>query len=497
MGIKPLYYSEVDGPGGRRTLLIASEIRALLRSGLVPRQIDPTALATFVWNGFVNGPDTMVRGVRSFASGATATVSADEVRVNENRYWSPPRTEARDEAVEELREELAAAVRLRLVSDVPLGVFLSGGVDSSVVAALASGSGDGEVRTFSVGFEEPAYDESGHASAVAEALGTRHMRIVLTQRAFRDQLPGALDSIDQPTFDQLNTYMVSRAVRNAGMTVALAGVGGDELFGGYSSFVDLPLAARWAGRLGLLPQSVLAGLSIAAARWKLGRPGEVRPQVRWGKLADALATRGDVVDLYQVHYALFTESFYAELLNERDPGVAYGLSDERRRDLATLVASSPVSHAVSLLELSCFVGERLLRDCDAASMSVGLELRVPLLDHRVVEAVAAIPCERRFAPAQTKQLLKDLSLGGLDPKLFERPKAGFVLPIEVWLRQELRDEVDETLMDADLCARAGLSPGAVSRLWTAFQCRAPGIYWSRVWALYVLLYWCRRHGMSV
>jgi asparagine synthase (glutamine-hydrolysing) len=427
LGIKPLYYSVIDRGQGRRTLLVASEVRALLDSGLVERRIDPRALSTFVWNGFVNSATSIVHGIIGLPPGTTATVDPERLRVEARSYWRLPPSEVRPNAVTDLGRELEAAVELRLVSDVPLGIFLSGGVDSSAVAALAVRRARGPIRTFSVGFEEAEYDESVHAGSVAQALGTEHTHILLTQSRFLSQLDDALGSIDQPTFDQLNTYFVSRAVREAGATVALAGVGGDELFGGYTSFRDLPRASRAARYLAPLPAPAKRLLARAATRWAMGRAGAIRPQVRWGKLDDVLATRGEFVRAYQLHYALFTREFYDRLLDApRDTGVDYGLA---RNDL---------------------------RDCDAASMAVSLELRVPLLDHRVVEAAATVDERQRFHPVGSKRLLQELALTGLDPSFFTRPKAGFVLPIASWLQQELRPEVSSTFSDRDPPARGGV-----------------------------------------
>jgi asparagine synthase (glutamine-hydrolysing) len=219
--------------------------------------------------------------------------------------------------------------------------------------------------------------------------------------------------------------------------------------------------------------------------------------VRWGKLADVIATRGDLVAAYQVHYGLFAREFYETLLDAPQEGVDYGLGGDDLEHLRARVRTEPLLHAVSILELNSFVGNRLLRDCDAASMAVSLELRVPLLDHRVIEIAAAVQERQRFHPLGRKQLLKDLALTDLDPSLFARPKAGFVLPISSWLLRELGEDVSATFRDHDLSKRAGLRPEAVAALWEAFQARAPGIYWSRVWSLYVLLWWCRLHEMSV
>ncbi len=503
LGIKPLYYTAVEHAGGGTSLVFASEMRSLLESGLVERKLDPVGLASYLWNGFVPGPNTLVRGIELLPPGTRVTIDAGRAMPTPERYWSVPKAAKRKATVEDVRRELREAVRLRLISDVPLGVFLSGGIDSSAVAALAvdaRGGDGGQVHTFTIGFGESEYDESGYAQRVADQLGTRHRLIPLTEDAFKSQLDAALDSIDQPTFDAINTYFVSRAVREAGVTVALAGTGGDELFGGYRSFVDVPAAARWSRRLGWMPRPVAK--AVAAAKGG-GSSGGMPAQTRWGKLPDVLATRGDTLGLYQVSYALFTSEFLAELRaganghgHSNGNGTVYGLPPGRAAELDALIAGDPDLHAVSMLELSMFIGERLLRDTDAASMAVALEARVPLLDHEVVEAVAGLDADTRFSPPRSKRLLRELALSRLDPAIFDRPKSGFVLPIETWCRQGLRDRVADTFRDEGLCRQAGLNPGAVARLWAAFEAGSTGLYWSRIWSIFVLLWWCRRYGVS-
>ena len=499
LGIKPLYLMPVDQG---RTILFASELRSLLATNLSTRTLDPTGLATYLWNGYVVGPHTIIDGVQLLPPGTHMTIDAtDAFRHGEAQpaaYWRLPSADDRRTTVDELRHELETAVKLRMIADVPLGVFLSGGIDSSAVAALAVRSAGDAVHTFNIGFEQPEYDESPYAQQVAEALGTRHTCITLTEDTFRSHLDKALGAIDQPTFDGINTYFVSRAVREAGVTVALAGTGGDELFGGYRSFRDVPNAAGWSRRLAALPGPVVQAAASIATRIKTGRPGEVPPQTRWGKLGDALATRGDMLGTFQVSYSLFTRRFLRELSVERANGhlTRYGLPPQRADELAAAAGSNPVLHAISMLELTCFIGERLMRDTDAASMAVALEARVPLLDHRVVEAAAGLDENRRFHPLGRKQMLRDLALSDLDPTMFDRPKSGFVLPIDTWCRQGLNDQIDRTFHDTDAWQRIGIDPAAAAALWRSFNAGAPGLYWSRVWSLFVLSWWCQRYGVT-
>jgi asparagine synthase (glutamine-hydrolysing) len=507
LGIKPVYLARVRRPGGD-VLLFASELRALLATGLIERKLDPLALETYLWHGFVAGPDALARGVRRLEPGTALSISLDTLEEREWRFWTLPPFSARPDAdaIERLRDTLEDAVRIRLIADVPLGVFLSGGIDSSAISALAARAAPGQLRTFSVGFEELAYDESPYARQVAQHLGAEHTEVRLSQSSFVARLDDAIGCLDQPSFDAINTYFVSRAVREAGITVALAGTGGDELFGGYPSFVDLPRIARASQLAGFLPQALVRGLAQAIVRWKLGDAGDLAPQARWGKLPDALALRGQLVDLYQLACSIFTRGFLSELAPGLDwSRTRHGLDPSRCTALARAISGSPPLHAVSILELASFVGERLLPDTDTASMAVSLEVRVPLLDHRVVEQLARTSLDRRFQPLGRKQLLRDLALGDLPKDLFDRPKRGFELPMRAWMTgstassigTKLRERIDATFADTSACAAAGLSPGTVARLWRAFLDDRPGLYWSRPWALFVLLDWCRRERIAL
>jgi asparagine synthase (glutamine-hydrolysing) len=491
MGIKPLYVARSGG-----TLLFASEVRALLATGLVKRKLDRTALSSYLWNGFVVGPHTIIEGVELLPAGSMLA-AFDSGERELMRYWRQPSTDGTGDDTTELHDRLLQSVRMRLVADVPLGIFLSGGIDSSALAALASQVSDHPVQTFNISFDETEFDESPYARRVAESIGSEHHDIRLTEQNFAAQLSDALASIDQPTFDAINTYFVSRAVREAGLTVALAGTGGDELFGGYASFRELPSAMRWSRYASMMPEAWLRAAAAAVTRLKTGRPREVQPQTRWGKLGDALATRGDLLKMYQVSYGLFTEAFLEQLCATQGDEVEYGLPVGRARELEREASSCGLLGGISQLEQALFLGERLLRDIDAASMAVALEVRVPLLDHTIVEALAALGETTRFAPLGQKRLLRELGLSGVDPSLFDRPKSGFVLPLDVWCRRQIKDVIDSTFADQELCTAVGLRSEAVGRLWRSYQEGAPGLYWSRVWSLFVLLNWCREHEVTL
>ena len=497
LGIKPLYVARCPYPSGEWSLAFASEVRALLASGLLPNpRLRPEAAASMVWNGFIVGPQTAVEGVESLWPGQLRVYGGSGKEEVARDFWTvpPPATDSMDE--HRLSSILEECLRIHLISDVPLGVFLSGGVDSSAVANLAQKANRGPIHTFTLAFEEPEYNEGPIARRIAEGIGTSHREVVLTERQVVSQLDKALDSLDQPTFDGLNSYYMSHAVREAGFTVALVGTGGDELFGGYTSFRDLPQLQRWSQRLRWVPRgAVQAGARLLASTLQRTN-GAVRPQTRWAKLPDMVRRGNDLIGLYQLAYALFLPDFQRALVTaEVDGTLVDGLPAALRTRLEQEThARSPLS-AISLLEQRVFLGERLLRDNDAASMAASIEQRLPLVDQVLFEAVSRLPDAARYHPLLQKAVLRRIGLRGLDPGLFDRPKSGFVLPFDRWIRRGLSKAIDQTLRDPGAVTAAGLNPAAVRQLWQAFLDGAPGLYWSRIWAIYVLVRWCLRHGV--
>lgn len=499
LGIKPLYVARNPDPNGSWSLLFASEVRAILASGLLGRpRLDPVAAASVVWNGYVVSPHTIVQGIESILPGDVLGFDARGRELTRTRC-EPPRGPDAPLSDPDLAAALRESVRAHLVSDVPLGVFLSGGIDSSVVANLAQREAGTQVRTFTLSFSERELDEAPFAKRIADAIGTRHTEVRLEEARFVNDLERAIAALDQPSFDGINSFTMSEAVRAAGLTVALVGTGGDELFGGYASFRQIPRLLRLSAATGFVPRT-WKGAAARGALTMLGktRGGAVPPQTRWAKLPAMLAAGGDTVRLYQLCYALFLPELQRELLAPatRASAAPDGLPDAFRARVASEIAGLGPLEAISVLEQRLFLGERLLRDSDAASMAVGLEMRLPLVDARLAAAVRRMPRASRYEPIGRKDALRRAGLTGLDPELFERKKSGFVLPYERWIQGALGKAMDATMRDPALAARAGLAGETVTRLWKAFSERAPGLYWSRAWAIYVLLRWCERHGVA-
>jgi asparagine synthase (glutamine-hydrolysing) len=496
LGIKPLYLARSSDPDAGWSVAFASELRALLASGLLGTpHLDPHAVASGVWNGFVVGPGTAVKGVDLLWPGQLLELDGSGKEVRQEDFWRIP-DRAPDPAMDEdgLAAILEEGLRLHLASDVPLAVFLSGGVDSSVMANLAQRAAQSPIHTFTLAFEEQELNEGPIARRIAAAIGTQHHEVLLTEGRFVENLGAALDSLDQPTFDGLNAYYMSHAIRTAGFTVALSGTGGDELFGGYTSYRQLPVLQRWSQRAAWVPRCLQVAAATVAT-WPLRRSGAtVPPQTRWAKLPEMVLHGDDLLALYQVAYALFLPNFQRELLA---PGFAEVLADGlptamRRRVITETRTRTPLS-AISVLEQRLFLGERLLRDNDVASMASSLEQRMPLVDQVLCESVNRLQDQARYQPLGRKAMLRRIGLRGLDPALFERPKSGFVLPFDRWIQRGLKDAMDQTLRDPQAIAPVGLDPAAVERLWRAFLDGAPGMYWSRVWSIYVFIRWCHRN----
>ena len=502
LGMKPLYLARNPDPNGTWSLIFASEVRAILASGLLgATRLNPTAVASVVWNGFTVAPEVIVQGLDSIWPGEQRIYSGSGTELIRERHWElpapgemPPLGEA------DLAKELEDTVRLHLASDVPLGVFLSGGVDSSAVANLAHKNSAAPLHTFTLTFDEGASDEGPQARRIANAIGTRHQEVRLTQQSFLDQLEAAVDSLDQPSFDGLNSYVMSREVSRAGLKVALVGSGGDELFGGYASFRDLPRLQRWARLSRHIPGAAkdILAYRIAAFLGSGESNSQFPPQTRWAKLPDIVKCESDLLALYQMAYSLFLPSFQAKLLaNSGGATLPYGLPLAMRSQLLAETRGRTALEAISILESRLFLGERLLRDSDAVSMASSIEIRMPLVDQRLVTQMNRVPESIRYHPTQKKALLRRIGLKGLPPALFAQSKKGFELPYEKWMQGKLGDSIDETLNDKNAVLSAGLHPESVLSLWTAYRAGQPGLYWSRVWALFVLVRWCRRHRLSI
>ena len=487
IGVKPLYF--VERPG---QFLFASEVRALLASGLVSPAIDETALDQYLAYQTTATPGTLVRDVRMLEPGRLLVKSAG-ASATSRVYWdlaaSMDRSAASagaDDAARRVSSLLDESVRLHLVSDVPVGVFLSGGVDSSAMALFVRRAGV-TPRTFTVSFPGTTSDEGAFARRVAEAVGAEHTELPLGEAEIVEMLPDAVASLDHPSGDAVNTYIVSRAVRSAGIKVAISGLGGDELFGGYPSFSRLSNARTWARAWRRAPSGVR--LAAAAAVRALAKPS-----ITSEKSAAVLETDGSLAQAFPVLRQLFSTGQRRELLGPIDPSPDpyVALLETAFVDAEALPFSSRVSYA----EARTYMHDVLLRDTDQMSMRHGLEVRVPLLDHELVQYVMGASDEAKAQGGGSKPLLRRQIEAELPAECLDRPKQGFVLPFAAWMRGALRPYCEDRLLGGALTRRAGLDGPAVARLWQAFVAGRPTVSWSRLWTLVALGAWVDQHGAT-
>src|SRR5262249_46273619 len=323
LGIKPLYLARLSDAEAGWSGGLASELRAPLGSGRLgppppyPQAgaragwggwppLAPQGVAGSVWKGFVAGPGTAVKGVDLLWPGRLLEFDGAGKEIRKEDFWRIP-DRAPDPNMDEdaLADILEEGLRLHLASDVPLAGFPAGGLDSAVMANLAQRAAESPIHTFTLAFEEQEFNEGPIARRIAAAIGTQHHEVVLTEERFVENLEAALDSLDQPTFDGLNAYYMSHAIPRAGFTVALSGTCGDELFGGYTSYRDLPVLQRWSRRAAWVPRSLQVAAAVLAT-WPLRRSGGVvGPQTRWAKLPEMVRHGDDLLALYQLAYALF------------------------------------------------------------------------------------------------------------------------------------------------------------------------------------------------
>ncbi len=478
LGIKPLYYLRSD-----KQVLFANEIRTLLAGLDSFPAINENALPDYLRYQTVHGPSTILEGVFSLPAGSYLKMSDNEDELI--HYWSLLEADRQmsslnyEDSCRMIRKRLDESVARRLISDVPLGIFLSGGIDSSAIVALASSHGNQKIRTFTIDFDEKEFSESQHAELIARKYETEHHRIPLSPNSLLDQLPNALSAMDHPTGDGINTYVVSGAAKKAGITVALSGLGGDELFAGYPIFKQF--------------------VELQGRKWLLSFPGFVRdfagrflewknPGVASKKTRRVLnQERFDLEYIYPISREVSDPEINSDLLNgssKRDNSVYKIVADAI--GYGNQGFSLPLLSQVSYAEISTYLRNVLLRDTDQMSMAHALEVRVPFLDHELVSTVMGVNDRYKF-PHQPKKLLVD-AMGDLLPnEITNRAKMGFTFPWEIWMKNELREFCGD--MISSLAQRPQFNSKSLHKRWNGFLAGRPDITWSRLWHLCILEAW--------
>jgi asparagine synthase (glutamine-hydrolysing) len=494
LGIKPLYYAIQDG-----NFYFASEVRALIASGRIPPRISAAAVPSYLLFGSVAEPTAFVENVLSLPPGHALVVSAEE-RINAvepKPYWKPELASKHRASAsaspsgastpaQQVRALLEHAVESHLVADVPVGVFLSSGIDSTAIATLASRAQKG-IHTFTVAFPEAEFSEADIARQTAKALGTNHREVSISEQEMVSRLDEAIAAFDQPTMDGVNTYFVSWAARQAGLKVALSGLGSDELFGGYATFAATRKVARLTKAARILPRSVRAFVANRARHSRSSRGS--RDAVR--KASAAWLDPDLLPHPYFFTRSLFTPQTVASRVHgnaadwESLPWARWlAAASEQARE------ADPFT-AVSWLELRSYLLSTLLRDTDAMSMSQSLEVRVPFLDTALVECVLLLPESAKHNPAHPKALLVE-ALGELLPKEIARQaKRTFTFPWEIWLRGKLGERVVASLTDWSPALEPHIDAHLAHGVWRDFL--GGRTTWSRPWSLYILNEWAKRN----
>jgi asparagine synthase (glutamine-hydrolysing) len=495
LGIKPLYYTIVGG-----ALLFASEVRALLASGCVPAKLSAEALPSYLLFGSVGEPLTLIDGVFSLPPGHFLHIPAvaPVMHPTPTPYWDIGKDlgdgakgksasrDRRESPMARVRSLLEESVRSHLIADVPVGVFLSSGIDSTAVAALASRFRAG-VHTFTVGFPDAGFSEAEFARRTAERLGTTHLELNLTAEEMVSRLDEAVASFDQPSMDGINTYFVSWAARQAGLKVALSGLGSDEIFGGYSTFRATSNVTRLAIAGRFLPRSARQSISRVFESSNMFRSSPDK----YRKASAAWLDPNVLPHEYFFTRLLFAPRAVASCTRKDRTSwqgsawwnwLSEAVGDARAMDSFS---------RVSCLELRSYLVNTLLRDTDAMSMRHSLEVRVPFLDSALVRYVLSLSAVEKQHQGRPKSLLIE-ALGDLLPEeTLSQQKLTFTFPWENWLRGELGRRVAKGLADWSPALEPHMQPGFALSVWTEFL--EGRTSWSRPWSLYVLNEWAKQN----
>jgi asparagine synthase (glutamine-hydrolysing) len=482
LGIKPLYYFYTNG-----IFAFSSELRSLLASDLISKKIDEDSLVDYLRYQTVHAPHTIIKGVKMLMPGHYIEMKNEQLKIK--KYWDLVNnmSHASDgksykEICKDVNDLLTKAVERRLIADVPFGAFLSGGIDSSAIVGLMSKVSTEKVKTFSITFDESGFSEAKYAELIAKKFNTDHHEIKLKATDFIDQWPNALKAMDHPSGDGVNTYVVSKATKEAGITMALSGLGGDELFAGYSVFNHaLKLKQNnWLNTIPLFMRS--AGGSVFS---------KVKPGVPSQKIAELL--KQDVISFNSL-YPLTRQV----LMDKQILGILHSdqLTGNRVSEIISEIQLSANNYQLtttSIAEISTYMQNVLLRDADQMSMAHALEVRVPFIDYTLVEYILGIP-DKYKVPTSPKKLLVD-ALGDLLPdEITNRPKMGFAFPWKLWIKNELRTFCEQKMIA--LSKRKLFNEQGILKLWKDFLSNDPRITWSRIWYLVVLENWLQENNIE-
>jgi len=483
LGIKPVYYYKKDN-----LFLFSSEVRALLESGLVERKINRDVIHEYFTYQTIHAPNTFIKNIFMLMPGHYATISKNKFEIEE--YWNvvdnvdySSNGKPYEEVCKDINKLFYEAVERRLISDVPFGAFLSGGIDSSAVVGMMSRIHSQPVKTFNIAFDESEFSEAKFAKIVADKFKTDHKEILLTPEDFLEQLPEAMDALDHPSGDGPNSYIVSKVTRHAGVTMALSGLGGDEIFAGYPVFKrsEKLYNQKWLwnvpGPIRSLVASMISTIKKDAAGNKLKQLLEM----------DSPALENTFPISRQISSNEQLNDFISEKNKTTDA------VNKIVKELLQKNKNLPLFSSVSVAEISTYMQNVLLRDTDQMSMAVALEVRVPFLDYKLVEYVLGVNDDFKN-PLFPKKLLVD-SLGDLLPHdVVHRKKMGFVFPWERWLKKELKDFCGKRIIS--LAERGFIDKDGLLKRWNKFLNNDPSVRWLDIWLCVVLEHWLEKNKIE-
>ena len=487
LGIKPLYVYD-----NNESIVFSSEIRSLMECSFVKKKIDKDSFVDYLRYNTVHAPKTIIEGIKVLMPGHYIWVSDDEYKTE--AYWDINKKinrksdkQSYEEIKFEVKNQLTKSIKRRLVSDVPFGAFLSGGIDSSAIVALMSEVSDKPPKTFNISFAEEAFSEAKYARIIANKYNTDHTEIKLTPADFLKELPHALAGMDHPSGDGLNSFIVSKVAKDAGVTMVLSGLGGDELFAGYDIF---PRAVS------LLDKKWIYSFPMGIRRLMGKALKIIKPSIASDKTVETLTKKYlELPFYYPINRQVLNDELISKLTRigvlPENEVYKIGLNGI---DVKASGFNSPFLSKVSYMEINTYMQNILLRDTDQMSMAHSLEVRVPFLDHELVEYVYGVADEHKF-PYSPKKLLVD-SLGDLMPKeIVNRPKMGFTFPWEHWMKNELKSFCIDNL--TNLVDKELLDKKQLWDMWERFLKGNQKATWSRLWPLVVLGFWLEENEVEV